>query len=194
MNTSCILNNEELEQIVNIAKVAVVGRTISALEMLLNEPIECESITASNFTLDMLDNVTENNVCSVYINGKGDINVALLLLLNMDEAKYMAGRMIGIDIQELDELSRSAISELGNILLVGSFVNALANITDFKIECGVPGFAIEAYRSIIEYIFVENCKDDSIVAVYTTLICKKTLFKIHIVLLLNPEDAKKLLV
>ena len=194
MNMPSILNKEELEQIVNILKVAVIGRTISALEMLINEPIECENIRATNLSFNNLDGyMLDSHVCSVYINGKGDLNLAMLMVLSIEEAKWIASKMIGMEVQEIDELSKSAISELGNILLIGSFINALANITDFRIECSVPGFAIEDHRSIIEYILAENCNDSNIVATTTTLLCKDTQTRLHITLLLNPDDAKKII-
>lgn len=187
-----MLNKEELEQIVNITRVAVIGRTVSALETLLNESIECENITAINFTHELLDKISTNNICSVYIRCKGDLYLASLLMLDTNEAKSIASKMIGTDVNTLDELSRSAISELGNILLVGSFINTLANIAEFRIECSAPGFTIEAQRAIIEYVLADY-QMDSAVLVYVTLLRKETNSRIHIKLLINVMEAKKLL-
>ncbi len=183
------LNTEQLSKIAYILRVAVVNRALTSLEFILSEPIECEYIQVLNTALDNDNNFDE--FISVYIKGNGDLTLSLLMLLSIEDAKWIASRMIGENVEVIDYLSISAISELGNMLLVGSFINALANITGFKIDCSVPGFAMEHYRSILQYAILENYNATIIANIM--LLCKESNKRLRITLLLDPENAKKIL-
>ena len=68
-------------------------------------------------------NYIENGV-SISINLVGDIKGYIHLNFTEDSAKHIASAlMMGMPINELDEMSISALSELGNMILGGTATN-----------------------------------------------------------------------
>ncbi len=57
-------------------------------------------------------------------------------------------------IQELDDFTRSIISEIGNIL-AGNYANALANLLSIKLVPGVPKLTYDNLNSILDPIIAK---------------------------------------
>ena len=54
------------------------------------------------------------------------------------------------DFSEISDMGRSAIMEIGNIL-AGSYVNAIATMTNLNIELTTPQIAIDMVGAILSY-------------------------------------------
>ena len=52
------------------------------------------------------------------------------------------------DYEELDEIGRSALTEVGNIM-ISTFINALSSLTDLEIDLTVPAFTVDMQGAII---------------------------------------------
>ncbi len=94
---------------------------------------------------------------------KGDIKGIVLYLLELDFVNTIL-QNFGLekisDLFELDEISKSAVTEVGNII-IASYVNAISEMAGMKLDVSVPAIAIDMLGSIasipmIEYGYESN--------------------------------------
>jgi len=71
-------------------------------------------------------NSYDEDLISIEIGIVGEIKGRAIMVFSMDTACFIASKMMMMPIQELDEISRSAISELGNMIM-GNTATILAN-------------------------------------------------------------------
>lgn len=93
----------------------------------------------------------------------GDIKGQAVLSLDEDMAKLIAsGMMMGMPVDELDEMAKSALSELGNMIM-GNSATLLFN-AGYQVDITPPslikGSAIEMSTSGLETICVPLVSDD----------------------------------
>ncbi len=144
--------------------------------------------------LDQLVRLFNEELCAVYLRADGDVTVGMMLFLTHEEARRLAQRLLGNnDLGELDSLGRSSISEVGNILFAGSFLNDMAKYTGFKMNCSVPGFAIDMIHGIIEFPISDiAARDNTLVMAESELVGKATGTRIKVLIVMGIADARKL--
>ena len=69
----------------------------------------------------------------------------------MDIARLLVGHLTGQETEEIVELGRSALQELGNIM-VTSYLKALSKMTNLLIMPSVPGLAVDMGGAVWESI------------------------------------------
>ncbi|HXG25141.1 MAG TPA: chemotaxis protein CheC [Chthonomonadales bacterium] len=88
---------------------------------------------------------------SVYMPVKGDVDGHVAFLFPFEGAcelaDFVLGRASG-ETQALDELEYSALIEVGNII-ISSFLNALAELTDLSLPSSMPGIAVDMTAAIL---------------------------------------------
>ena len=95
-------------------------------------------------------------------------------------------------MSSLTSVGRSSISEIGNILSA-SILNAISN-NGLKVESSVPGFAIDTFRTLIEFVASEiGSKSDRLIIANVDLIGVNSDTKLHILLVQDDQEARKLL-
>jgi len=80
-----------------------------------------------------------------------DIEGSMMFLLKMDCAHYLVNHMMMRDPEyrePFDEMDLSALQEVGNII-AGSYLNALASLTNMKIAPTVPYLSVDMAASIL---------------------------------------------
>ncbi|MEW6604443.1 MAG: chemotaxis protein CheC [Thermoproteota archaeon] len=144
--------------------------------------------------IDQLVRLFSEELCAVYLRADGDVTVGMLLFLTYKEARQLARRLLGNnDLRELDSLGRSSISEVGNILFAGSFLNDMSKYTGFKMNCSVPGFAIDTISGIIEFPISDIAAvENMLVMSESELVGKVTGMRIKILTVMGITDARKL--
>lgn len=81
-------------------------------------------------------------------------------LLNMREPEFPAG---------FGDLERSAVKEIGNVI-VGAYLNALAEFTGLSITISVPAFAIDMAAAILMTSYLNfGSEDDYVLSISTSL-------------------------
>lgn len=93
----------------------------------------------------------ENVVSGFLINVHGDVNGVMLFLLQNELASEVCDILLGdklIDLNSLDELHVSLIKEIANIM-AGSYISALAEMTNLKINSSVPDLCIDMAGAIL---------------------------------------------
>jgi chemotaxis protein CheY-P-specific phosphatase CheC len=174
----------------------VVG-TSSSLSLLAGEPYEYTFHTIREATDSYLENVVKQSgeeVCAVYLRGEGDVTVGMMLFLTNRDARELAHRLLGRgDLGQLDSLGKSSISEIGNILFGGTFLNDMSKFTGFKMRCSMPGLAINNLRGIIQFPIADMSSiEDHLLLAESELAGTLSGIHIKILVIMGFEDARKL--
>jgi len=197
--------NNKLERMMSKSEITDLGATMSLL-------ISGTSKSLANMTgeeyvysfgrinevkpeyVDQLLQLFDEEVCAVYLRADGDVTVGMMMFLTHEQARQLARRLLGNnDLKELDSLGRSSISEVGNILFAGSFLNKISEFTGFKMNCSVPGLAIDSLQGIIEFPISDISSIESMmVIVESELYGKVTGTRIKLLIVMGVSDARKL--
>lgn len=189
------LQETEIEKLSHTLKHYIAEKTCDALSILLKEPIQ--------YKLTILDNSTHTKnihsssrqikLCSVRLNGKGDLHIELLYTTTCQDALKIASMLLGTKVDKIDEMGESALQEVANIL-TGSFFNALSVDTGYRVDLSTPTFK----EGELEELLSDPTKDvkstvyDSIIA-DVLLTGKNSNTKIHMIIIQHPDHAKKLI-
>lgn len=191
---------DDLQKLNSTLDSFIVCRTIPSLGSLLEEPVthilrKTQEISMMNLD-EIIPDLEEMNVMSaVYIKCMGDIQMGVLLYLPEQESKILAEKLLGKPISgELTGLATSSISEIGNIL-TASLINAISLGTGYKICSSVPGYAVEFFRTLLEAVVsdFEN-KSDSLIVSTVELHGINSGINIHMILIQDPSEIKKLVI
>ncbi|MFN3654611.1 MAG: chemotaxis protein CheC [Candidatus Nitrosotenuis sp.] len=195
MSTLISLSSEESRRLTSIFDQYITSKTSVALSTLLSEPVEHQ---IQIFCIANINNIRldpdEIKMCAVRLNGKGDTYIEILYTIQQKHAKKMAAKLLCVnDICEIDEMGASAIQEVANIM-TGSFFNALSNGTGFRVDLSTPNFTNDEFHSLIgtSARCVVNPVEYAVIA-DVELIGKSSGTKLHMIIMQNPNDARKLL-
>ncbi|MBE5900595.1 MAG: chemotaxis protein CheC [Lachnospiraceae bacterium] len=93
----------------------------------------------------------ENQIVGIYLEVGSDISGSMMFLLQMESARFLVNKMMmkeGGDPNHFDEIEMSALKEVGNII-AGSYLSALASMTQLTITPSVPYLAIDMAAAIL---------------------------------------------
>jgi chemotaxis protein CheC len=98
----------------------------------------------------------ETPVCAVLIRTEEEFSCSLIFLIDEEKADILADLIIPMDLSGMDDDTRlqirnSALSEQGNIIL-GAFLNALAQITGWVLPTTTPAVARDMLGSIMDLV------------------------------------------
>lgn len=136
------------------------GRAATALSDLLAKKVE---ITVPEVSLVPIENVShlleERDKLFFVIDMEitGDVSGRIFLLFSPDDARILAGSLLGKPKESLDlrdDLLQSSLKESANILS-GSYVSALADMTNLNILISSPSLAIDMVGAILDFIFIQ---------------------------------------
>lgn len=91
----------------------------------------------------------EEPVSGIFFKLDGDMDGTIMFVLALGSAKRLVNLMMpGIMGDEFDEMSLSALQEVGNILS-GSYISSLSGLTGLKVNMSVPSVAIDMAGAIL---------------------------------------------
>lgn len=115
----------------------------------------------------------ETLVAGILLGVCGDISGYILFVLEENAAKKLVNILMGKDPAEeieYDEISLSALKEIGNIL-TGSYLSALSTLTGFTIKPDVPDIAIDMAGAILSVPAIDFGKtSDTVLYIETEFI------------------------
>ncbi|MCB4791133.1 MAG: chemotaxis protein CheC [Elusimicrobia bacterium] len=82
-----------------------------------------------------------------------DISGSILLFFTQENSDLLS-KLLTADLYSDKDLNKSAIMELGNIA-VNSYLNAIAEMMDFKILISVPYYAKDLLGAVIDFLLIE---------------------------------------
>lgn len=112
----------------------------------------------------------DKNVAAVHMPVYGEMAGVALVFFPVERISELSGMLIGKreeDPDELSELGRSALKELGSIL-TGSYLSALFRFIHLQLIHGVPALAIDMAQAILDTVLVELEQKDDVAIVIET--------------------------
>lgn len=191
------LTSEETSSLQKIFDQYITSKTTVALSKLLSEQIVHRVKILNNGPSNIKEiklEPDEIKMCAVRLNGKGDTHIEILYTIKQKHAKKIAAKLLCQDeICEIDEMGASAIQEVANIM-TGSFFNALSKGTGFRVDLSTPNFSSDELHSLIDTSAkdVSNSSDCAVIA-DVELVGDSSGAKLHMIIMQNSIDAKKLL-
>ena len=191
-----MLLQTEIDKLTGTFNDFITDKTCDALSTLLKEPITHKLSLLKNGANSLKNDCLasdEIKMCSVRLNGKGDLHIELLYTTKLNHGIKIASKLLGTEVNEIDEMGTSALQEVANIL-TGSFFNALSQNTGFKVDLSTPTFKEGEIKDLIvePVCDVVNPKDDAIIT-DVLLSGKETGTEIHMLIIQHPDHAKKLI-
>ncbi len=155
------ITNLQLDTLKEIGNIGA-GNAATALSLLVDKPVlmSVPSVQIATFDETMeLAGGADNIVAGVYMRIEGDMTGNMYFILSLSQATRFINQMTGSDQFSFDssledEISLSALTEMGNILS-GSYLSALSDFTGMKIYPSVPVLGIDMVGALLGYGLLE---------------------------------------
>lgn len=157
MNERLSLN--QLDLLKEIGTIGA-GRSATALADLTGEKVEISVPQASLVPLENISSLLgglERLLFVLDMEIKGDISGRIFLLFTPEDAKLLSSYLLGKPKDQLnsnDEMFQSSLKESANILC-GSYITALAEMTNLNVISSVPCLAIDMVGAVLDFIFIQ---------------------------------------
>ena len=192
------LKPNEVKNLTKVINHYIASQTSSALSKLLSEPVKYNVMVLDKqfFNLETINLAPDEiKMCGVRLNGKGDTHIEICYAIKIKYAKKIAAKLLcQEEIDEIDEMGTSAIQEVANIM-TGSFFNAMSSGTGFRVELSTPDYLQGDLATLIKNSAkdVMNLTDSAVIA-DAELIGEKSEIRIHMLIMQNTNNARKLLI
>lgn len=151
------------------------GNAATSISMMLDKKVEINVPDVKLLPLSDLWTVFENPdeiASGAMIGVDGELNGSILFLINSEAIKKLLELMSmpkPEDLTMLDEMTKSAIGELGNIMC-SSYIISLSNFTGFKIQSQPPNVVVDMIAAIIsEVSLISTDGEDFILLIETNM-------------------------
>ncbi|RWZ60471.1 chemotaxis protein CheC [Halobacillus fulvus] len=164
------LHIDVLKEIGNIGA----GNAASSLSRLLDRSIHMHVPDARIVGFDEvmeLSGGADQEVVSVFLRMEGEAPGNMFFILNPEQAEQFIQQLTGLEagLKSGDELSSSALHELGNIL-AGSYLTALADFTGLELHPSVPSISMDMAGAILSTGLLElSIVTDQAIVIETAL-------------------------
>jgi len=153
------LNNLHIDVLREIGNIGA-GNAATALSKMLDRKIDMEvpKVKILEFK-DVSETLggAEIPVVGILLKVSGDLTGSIMFILKYRDANILVNILMSRPMQESNEFSEmdiSALKEVGNIL-TGSYLSALAALTNLKIRSSVPDMAIDMAGAILSVPAIE---------------------------------------
>lgn len=190
MKTYEELNGLELDTIREIGSIGT-GNAATALSSMLGCEVRIDMpevrIMGYNEAIDWIGG-PEVITAGVLVHMSGELNGIMLSVQQIEFVNLVLQRMVGrtvTDYTELNDLDRSALVEVGNIM-ISTFINALSSLAEITTHLTVPAFAVDMQGAILTVPMAEfGGQSDYIMTIGADFICHGQ--KVPCRLLLSPD-------
>ncbi len=144
------LNSSIIDVLKEIGNIGA-GNAATSLAKMLNKKVDMEvpQVKILEFAdVPKLIGGEESLVTGVYFNLEGDLTGSFLFLLDEASALGLLNLMMPMEFKEFDEMSNSALMEVGNILS-GAYISSLASLTNLNISISVPSISYDMAGAIL---------------------------------------------
>lgn len=128
------------------------GNATTALASLLQSKVDMKVPNVMMLDFKDVGNLLggeEQEMVAAFLGVEGDITGSILFLIRKETAMMMARKLLGDFCgDDLGEMERSAVKEVSNII-TGSYLNALATLTNLTIYPSVPDLAVDMAGAIL---------------------------------------------
>ncbi len=169
------MDDRHLDFLKEIGNVGA-GNAATALSVMIDRKVEIDVPDVKIVSISKVPFILPNPeelVVGIEMNVKGDAELETLLIFDAAGAKQLLklllfGMEVG-DLTQLDEMSTSALKEVGNIIC-GSYITALANFTGLYLDPLPPEVSVDMISAIISEVSLEVAyTEDKIIFIETLL-------------------------
>lgn len=153
LNDYSDLNAMHLDVLREIGNIGT-GNAATSLAAMLQKPVNISVPTINVLDYERVAEELggpETMIVGIMLTISGEVNGMMMFLLEKDFAHAIVNDLLGgcfNGFHELDELSISALKEIGNIM-AASYVNAIAQLTNLKIDISVPSMTVDMAGAIL---------------------------------------------
>ena len=147
------LSSLEIDTLREIGSIGT-GNAATALSGMLGSPVHITlpevRIMGYNEAIDWIGG-PEPVTAGVLVHIGGQLNGIMLSVQPLEFINLILDRMLSTsitDYNQLDELARSALLEVGNIM-ISPFINALSGLAGLKVELTVPSLTVDMQGAIL---------------------------------------------
>lgn len=189
-----------LTQLDALKEIGTIGAATAATALadMVTEKVEISVPQVSLVPLENISNILygmERLFFVLDIEIKGDIAGRIFLLLSPNDAKRLSSCLLSKPENEIDftdDMFRSAILEATNILC-GSYVSALADMTNMTILTSIPSLAMDMVGAILDFIFIQIAQtSEEALFIKTDLVVKGLSMEGLFLLFPTTESLKKI--
>ncbi len=136
------------------------GNSATALSQIVNKKIDMNVPRVSIIPIEDVPDLVggpDSIIVAVFLRVYGKAPGSILFLMPKENAFYLADDLMGKPhgtTQELDEMSVSAIKEVGNILS-GSYLNAFSHFTNISMLPSIPSLAMDMAGAILNIVVLQ---------------------------------------
>lgn len=150
------IKTDALLEVVNVGT----GQAATALSQLLGQKV---LINVPDMQMVSLSDVPghlggpERPIVGIYFTINGDLGGRILLLFAQESGHRLASMLTGEgngSTMTLDEISRSSIMEMGNII-ANSYLNGMAGLLDMSLLPSIPFYAEDMLGAVVDYLLIE---------------------------------------
>ena len=180
----------ELDTLKEIGSIGT-GNAATSLSSLIGIPVRIKQpevrIMEYNEAIEWIGG-PEPITAGVLVGMSGQLSGIMLSVQQLEFVNLVLESMLGIhidDYSQLDEMGRSALTEVGNIM-ISTFINALSSLADIEIDLTVPGFTVDMQGAIMTVPMAEyGGQSNYIMTIGGNFICNGKVIPCR--LLLSPD-------
>ena len=184
------LTSLEMDTLREIGSIGT-GNAATALSQMMNRPVRITlpevRIMGYNEAIEWIGG-PEEVTAGVLVKMSGDVGGIMLSVQKLELVNIVLETMLGESVtsyEGLDELARSAMVEIGNIM-ISTFINALSGLADLNIKLTVPALAVDMQGAILTVPMAEyGGMSDYLMAIGGNFVCDGKEVPCHV--LLSPD-------
>ncbi|GAB6273928.1 MAG: chemotaxis protein CheC [Peptococcaceae bacterium] len=191
------LTEKQLDVLKETCNIGI-GHASTALAKILGKKINMTVPRALFLPLEealFLGGEPENAVACVNLPIFGEISGLVIFIFDAYSTFRLIDLVMGLSegsTQILDEMSKSLVKEVGNIL-AGSFIGAISNFTGLKMRTNVPELAFDMIAATLSSaLILHNFAEDQLLVIETVLTESQKEIKGYFFFLTSSEDLEKL--
>lgn len=172
MSSSWTLGAKARDALAEVGNIGT-GNAVTALSSMIGGRIDMDLPTIRILPFGEIPTLlggAETMQVGILLEIEGDLKGMFMFLLSEGFAREMLRSLLGEepqDVMRLDEMNRSAVCEIGNILCC-AYINALAKMMDVRVQVSVPDMCSDMAGALLsvpmirfatlseELIFIEN--------------------------------------
>lgn len=137
----------------------------------------------------------DETIVGIFLEVENDIEGSMMFLLDIPSARYLVNRLMMTDVADdvpFGEMELSALKEIGNII-AGSYLSALASLTNLVIAPSIPYIAVDMAASILSVPAIEFGKFGDNALMIQTEICADVQINGYFILMPEQDSYEKIL-
>ncbi|MBQ8085479.1 MAG: chemotaxis protein CheC [Lachnospiraceae bacterium] len=154
------LTNMKIDVLTEIGNIGA-GNATTSLSVLLQNNLRMEMPVVKIMGFDEVPEMiggAETVVSAVLTHFSGDVSGMILFVLELNEAKNLAGSMLNKTYDEgftqFDHMDKSALKEVGNILM-SSYLSSISTLTNLQVHTDPPAICVDMAGSVLDLPLIE---------------------------------------